>query len=605
MKRLLIIPLLVFALNAYAGPIGVERATELAAKFFNKNATRATAATVELEWAGNNFDGTATRAADVDEALLYVFNRTDDKGFVVLSGEDSYDHVIAFSHENGFDTMDMPESARYILSSMCDEIAQARLSAPESTRAENLEYDLGVGNVVVDHKAAKWNQGEPYNRECPWWEGDWRRSITGCVATGMAIVMRHYQWPEYGTGLIPSYGEGKYYLAPHQLGPERKYLWKMMPLEYISGQYTNAQGDAVATLMYDCGRSLPMAYGANGSGSHTGRMPYAFTTYYKYAPSVVYMNAWKMENGKYYPGDFTYEEWIEAVERNLTTFGPMNISLSGHSVVYDGFTDKHYIKINHGWGGSADGFFYLPDHWHSDGGWYYPFTAAVFYLQPLNKEGVSTSLFQVKMSGTNSGIEAREVECFKQNEPFTLTLGQVQNISTQFNGDIAVVLCDRAGKVVETLAVNEGTSIAPNGLYYPNKELTITHAIQPGYRIRVYYKDKDATEWKWARREKLRVVDEIVVCASPEDIAKMTSLHYVPDTKKLSLRTLLALGYEIRNEAGDVVASGVKKGAGGRLIKDGQYYDSEVVFDLSKFAKGNYTVSLTCGNDPYTFVLTI
>jgi hypothetical protein len=88
MRKLLILPLLFVGLNAIAGPIGVERAKELASQFFNQNATRSTAATVKLEWAGSSVDGDATRAtaANVDEALIYVFNRTDDKGFVVLSG---------------------------------------------------------------------------------------------------------------------------------------------------------------------------------------------------------------------------------------------------------------------------------------------------------------------------------------------------------------------------------------------------------------------------------------------------------------------------------------------------------------------------------------
>ncbi len=618
MKKLFLILFLVCVLDASAGPIGVERAKELASKFFNENATRSTAATVELEWAGSSVDGDATRstAANVDEALLYVFNRTDDKGFVVLSGEDSYDHVMAFSYEGRINMQALPESARFIFSSMCDDIAYARQNAPESTRADDLEYDLGVGNIVVNYQTAKWAQGEPYNRECPIWYDNPNRTITCCVATGMAIVMYHHKWPESGVGTIGgyiSYNDPKKNNPARSLG--RTYRWDKMLPQYITGQYNSENANAVAALMFDCGTGLQIHYGVDLSLSYLPIMPDLYKNNFGYTASAVYLDAGKAVNTgqtdangnyiyKYVPGDFTYEEWIEAIERNLLDFGPTNVSIKGHAIVYDAFTDKHYIGINHGWGGISDGFYYLPDYWRSDGSWYYPNTNAVFYVRPV-KTSADASFFQIKMSGTNSGIEVRDIECFKQNEPFTLTLGQVQNMSSTFNGDIAVVLCDAEGKVVETLSVKENTSIASKGLYYPNTKLTITKPIQPGYRIRIYYKDKNATEWKWARRNKLRAVDEVVVCASPEDIAKMTSLHYVPDTKKLSLRTSLTLDYEIKNEADEVVASGVKKGAGGRVVKDGQYYDSEVVFDLSKFEKGNYTVSLSCGSEPYIFVLTI
>jgi hypothetical protein len=427
----------------------------------------------------------------------------------------------------------------------------------------------------------------------------------------MAIVMRHYKWPEYGHGTLPGIdGYGDSYksdldLTSIRLGKDNPYQWNQMPLNYIAGQYTKAQGSAVAKLMVHCGLSIKMAYGQNGSGSHTMHIPGALITYFGYSKSTEYITAWKKENDKYYPrDDFSYAEWIEAVERNLREFGPMNVSVSGHSIVYDGYTDKHYIKLNHGWGGSVDGFFYLPDCYHSDGGWYYPFTAAVFYMQPINN-GVPAAFFQIARSGTNSGIEVRNIERFKQNEPFDITSGIIKNFGEDFNGDIATVLCDRNGKIIETLALQENAHYALNGAYYPPKSVTITKPIQPGYRIRIYYKHSGTDEWIWARHDKLRTVDEVVVCASPEEIASMTSFDYTPDTKKLTLRSSLALVYEIKDEAGNVVASGVKSGAGVREFKGSQYFDQGVVFDISKFAKGDYTVSLICGSDPYEFILSL
>ena len=43
-----------------------------------------------------------------------------------------------------------------------------------------------------------WNQDSPYNDLCPLYQGD--RSVTGCVATAMAQVLKYHNYPVHGTG---------------------------------------------------------------------------------------------------------------------------------------------------------------------------------------------------------------------------------------------------------------------------------------------------------------------------------------------------------------------------------------------------------------------
>jgi hypothetical protein len=376
----------------------------------------------------------------------------------------------------------------------------------------------------------------------------------------------------------------------------------MLP-RYVSGQYTNDQGNAVAELMFDCGTALHMSYGTGGSGSNTGRMPNLYFNNFKYAPGVTTKAAGVNINGQWVPGDFTREEWLDAVERNLREFGPMNVGISGHSIVYDGYTDKHFIGLNHGWGGSSDGFYNLVPK--TDGSWYYPNTYAVFYLQPL-KEDKSTAFFVIEEVGGNHGFMAREVSCFKPNEPFAYSISNLKCLGGTFNGDIAIVMCDRDGNVIEKLAGKEDTAVISNTAYvFEEKSLTITNQIKPGYRLRIYSKDKGSDTWNWVRHSKLRVNDEIVICATPEEIAAQTAFQCNPTSKTIVLRNRLAMEYEVRNDKDEVVMSGAKVGAGISEFKNGTILNSALTLDLSRLAAGDYTISLTCGSDPYTFILTL
>ncbi|WP_423811924.1 C10 family peptidase, partial [Pseudomonas aeruginosa] len=45
-----------------------------------------------------------------------------------------------------------------------------------------------------------WDQGSNYNELCPWDASVRQRSVTGCVATTMAQIMRYWSYPARGTG---------------------------------------------------------------------------------------------------------------------------------------------------------------------------------------------------------------------------------------------------------------------------------------------------------------------------------------------------------------------------------------------------------------------
>ena len=97
MKKLLFIPLLFISVSLSAFPIGEKKAREIATQFFAQTVTRGAAVNLELEWAGVDINAAMTRGAvgDVDEALMYIYNRADSKGFVTLhlNGEELRAHA--------------------------------------------------------------------------------------------------------------------------------------------------------------------------------------------------------------------------------------------------------------------------------------------------------------------------------------------------------------------------------------------------------------------------------------------------------------------------------------------------------------------------------
>ena len=48
----------------------------------------------------------------------------------------------------------------------------------------------------------RWEQGSPYNNNCPVAPSSSNHCLTGCVATAMAQVMRFYQYPDKGKGNV-------------------------------------------------------------------------------------------------------------------------------------------------------------------------------------------------------------------------------------------------------------------------------------------------------------------------------------------------------------------------------------------------------------------
>ena len=119
MKRIFAILILLGAsLSLTAAPINESKARKIAEDFFACNTTRTLGVT--LEWSGSdlNVQGAATRAT-VDNPMLYIYNRSDNGGFVIVAGDDSVRPIVAYSFERAFEVDRVSPEAKELLNAWC------------------------------------------------------------------------------------------------------------------------------------------------------------------------------------------------------------------------------------------------------------------------------------------------------------------------------------------------------------------------------------------------------------------------------------------------------------------------------------------------------
>jgi hypothetical protein len=208
----------------------------------------------------------------------------------------------------------------------------------------------------------KWNQGSPYNLQCPTVptgygiSNEGEQSVTGCVATAMAQIMKYHEWPVQGNlshSYIPSGWKNKGYTAPALSADfaQTTYNWANMTPTYNASS-TQAQQDAVATLMYHCGVSVDMNYNVE-SGAVSAAVLIALRTYFDYDLGMNYVLR-----------DFySASEWKDLLKTELNVGRPVfyhgNSSGGGHAFVCDGYDSNDLFHMNWGWGGSSNGYFEL------------------------------------------------------------------------------------------------------------------------------------------------------------------------------------------------------------------------------------------------------
>ncbi|MGM9812903.1 MAG: thiol protease/hemagglutinin PrtT [Muribaculaceae bacterium] len=339
-KFLLLIVSLAFATQLHAEQIGVTEAQDIAYKFARKSGRlkAATDTDVKLVYTEN---------ADNGSNSFYVFNTTGSS-FVIVSGESNAEEVLGYSNDGAFDPANIPPA-------MLDLFDQYK---SEISYAATLDIDANPASSVVPSRkaiaplcATKWNQGAPFNNMCPMYDAS-QRCVTGCTATAMAQVMKYHNHPAKGTGTMtytPTINGTATELSLDF--SQTTFDWNNMLNVYGSGA-TEAQNNAVATLMYNCGVACQMSYGLSSGATHANAAK-GYASFFSYDKSVQ----------RAFRNYYSITGWNDLVYNELANNRPVQYagynSEAGHSYVCDGYDKDEYFHINWGWGGMSDGYFKL------------------------------------------------------------------------------------------------------------------------------------------------------------------------------------------------------------------------------------------------------
>ena len=306
---------------------------------------------------------------------FYVF-ASPEGGFVLVSGDDCAVPVLGYSLASRFETKDMPENVKGWLEGYENDIRLCRANAlsgePTVSGDEWTMLEAGVMPVeplqtaVAPLLTTTWNQSPRYNDLCPYDSATDARSVTGCVATATAQVMKFWNHPATGYGSNTYTSErtknGIHYLFPNLTADfgATTYQWSNMPnaLTSVSSQ---TEIDAVATLMYHVGVAIEMSYSPAASGAHN----YNFGGTIRPSSQTALMKNFKYraDMTPLMRDDYSNAEMGTLLRAELDQQRPILFDGSntsgGHSFVFDGYDASGKFHVNWGWGGSNDGFFEL------------------------------------------------------------------------------------------------------------------------------------------------------------------------------------------------------------------------------------------------------
>lgn len=366
----------------------------------------------------------AVAATKAELDLYYVFNRGDGQGYVIASGDDLTLPVLGYTDSGEFDYEQLPTNMRWWLKNYENQLAELR-EHPERMPAQ--PRFAPVHDAIEPMVATRWNQGSPYNDECPMYF-NLGRSVTGCVATAFAQVLNY--WGEISVtetqADMPAYVGTTSHATLGRLNVEGIPAGSPIDWANMQNTYTNSstgiQKKAVAQLMHYCGVSVQMDYTNSASAAYSANVAEAAVKYFGYTNSVRYVQG----------SSYTSDGWDQLLYNELAQGRPFYLSGSnseaGHAFVCDGYDGNRCFHINWGWGGQSDGHFLLTSlnpasqGIGGSGDGYSGYPEAVIGMQPpVNTEK--------EMKIENSTAKRACVNAFDANGDGKLTYAEVEAVT--------------------------------------------------------------------------------------------------------------------------------------------------------------------------------
>lgn len=302
---------------------------------------------------------------------MYVANRADSMGWVILSNERQYASIIGYSNYGSFSySEDLPPALLLIL--------EKHMNAIDSTRlygAKNISPQISPSSGIFQTKCflgtTRWDQSgnrngddadcaKVYNKYMPTLSSmcstTCSKPTAGCGAIAVAQVMRYWRWPDYvdvAEKVIMGVGYGTI----------RSWLdWDAM-VDTLANNIPMYNVDAVAGLIRDAANGL-LTYFTDCFGSAAGK---------KRIDRNIQENL--LYTSKLYDADDVNSDSLLRAE--IDAKRPVIVQawegLSAHTFVVDGYQIYPYpggevkYSVNFGWGGLMDNYYDLDFNGYDSG----------------------------------------------------------------------------------------------------------------------------------------------------------------------------------------------------------------------------------------------
>lgn len=208
---------------------------------------------------------------------------------------------------------------------------------------------------------SNWTQNAPYNNMCPMDNVNSARSLAGCPAVAMGMIINFHKttngvYFDNNDDYYHNYSGRQYWIDDDYLANDFPSFPELN--DYLDTLNNNYQNEISLTdqdksaLVFACGVACTQVFTSSVSG--TFGVSQAFAAYQKFNFNNIAI---------LYDGDTTIETRLA---QNMMDTLPAHLALvdsgwtMGHNVVVDGYDSDGYFHLNFGWGGSSNGWYVIP-----------------------------------------------------------------------------------------------------------------------------------------------------------------------------------------------------------------------------------------------------
>ena len=372
---------------ARGAPVPAEDAKALAASFVSHEAAGGQAYREAVRLPGQVAfqKSTELRSPATGDLLAYVFE-LDPQGFIVVTAETRLLPVVAYSDTAQFSWEESPLNAllwilrtdlRLRMRALAEGVyAEGEIERNEARWAEYLSTE---GPALADSTWGPWITFPTWNQRAPYWDScpldpvTGERCLVGCGATALSQILNYWRSPtavtftaadNYTSIKNPDDGKGERVIPIDAEGAS-------IPLiSYGDGVPSDA---TKAAISFAAGVSVQMCYSSAASGSDCTNIASSLAGGLP-AWSWIVPEHWQYVSADYRTTDVSWQPWppyyatVEEIygllQADAASSHPAIVLIrsdaGGHYVIVDGYKTTGEYHVNFGWGGSSDGWYFLP-----------------------------------------------------------------------------------------------------------------------------------------------------------------------------------------------------------------------------------------------------